>query len=107
MIREPYLASEDSALLRSALGAYSGETCLEIGAGNGGNLLSLSERFDMVVGTDVVRPDMDDWKEKGPSYVLADGGSCLKDAAFDLVAFNPPYLKTAGAGTSRWREATD
>ncbi|MDA4121333.1 MAG: methyltransferase domain-containing protein [Thaumarchaeota archaeon] len=98
MIREPYLASEDSALLRGALSAYSGESCLEIGAGNGGNLLSLSERFDMVVGTDVVRPSMPDWRERGANYVLADGGSCLKDAAFDLVAFNPPYLKTEGAG---------
>jgi len=91
-MREPhYLASEDSALLRKALGEHSGQACLEIGAGNGGNLVDLAGRFELVVGTDLVRPGMDDWRDGG-NYVLADGASCLRGSAFDLVAFNPPYL---------------
>lgn len=92
MSGSPYLASEDSALLRKALRECSGRNCLEIGAGNGGNLVELTERFDLVVGTDVVRPAMSDWKEEGANYVLADGASCLRPFAFDLVAFNPPYI---------------
>ena len=87
-----YLASEDSALLRTALGAYAGEASLEIGAGNGGNLAELSKRFGLVVGTDLVRPSMQDWREHGADYVLADAGSCFRPGTFDLVAFNPPYL---------------
>ncbi|MDA4124305.1 MAG: methyltransferase domain-containing protein [Thaumarchaeota archaeon] len=91
-MRKAYLASDDSALLRRALGSYSGRACLEIGAGNGGNLIDLKKRFSRALGTDVVRPGLDDWKGAGVDYVLADGASCLKDECFDLVAFNPPYL---------------
>ena len=90
---EPYLASEDSALLRRALKGRSGERCLEIGAGNGGNVVALAERFGMVVGTDLVSPSMRDWREAGVDLILTDGASCLRSGVFDLVAFNPPYLR--------------
>jgi release factor glutamine methyltransferase len=96
MSGEPYLASEDSALLRNALGSYSGSTCLELGAGNGGAMLDLARRFDLVVGTDLKRPGMEDWKEGSGQYLLADCASCLRDSSFDLVAFNPPYLREDG-----------
>lgn len=92
----PYLASDDSAFLRDVLQAYRGESCLEVGAGNAGNLIDLAGRFRTVVGTDLVRPAMKDWKEKGVDYVLADGSSCLRTSTFDLVAFNPPYLREIG-----------
>lgn len=93
----PYLASEDSALLRKTLRDYSGRSCLEIGAGNGGNLVDLSDRFARVVGTDLVRPAMSDWKA-GADFVLADGASCFTGSSFDLVAFNPPYTPGDGTG---------
>ena len=100
MSGEPYLASEDSALLRNALGSYSGGICLEIGSGNGGALLNLAGRFDLAVGTDLKRPGMDDWKGSGGQYLLADCASCLRDSSFDLVAFNPPYLPEDGGHDS-------
>ena len=87
-----YLSAEDSALLRRALERYSGVTCLEIGAGNGGNLAELANRFELVVGTDLDRPSMSDWAAHGGSYILADAATCFRPSAFDLVAFNPPYL---------------
>ena len=93
MSGDPYLASEDSALLRKALGGRSGDRCLEIGAGNGGNLVYLSKRFRLAVGTDLVRPSMTDWRGAGADFVLADGASCLRSSAFDLVVFNPPYVR--------------
>jgi release factor glutamine methyltransferase len=93
MRSETYTFSEDSRLLRDALKEYSGGTFLEIGAGNGGTLISLQDRFDIVVGTDLVRPAMDDWKKKGANFIVADRASCLMESSFDLVAFNPPYLK--------------
>lgn len=87
-----YLASEDSALLREVLKTRSGESALEIGAGNGGNLIVLSDGYRNAVGTDIVRPRMTDWRASGADFLLADGASCLRPASFDLVAFNPPYL---------------
>ncbi len=91
-----YISSDDSALLRKALRGRSGERALEIGAGNGGGLCELSRGFGLVVGTDLIRPSMSDWKGAGACYVLAEGASCLRDSAFDLVAFNPPYLASGG-----------
>lgn len=88
----PYLASEDSALLRRALEKYIGDSVLEIGAGNGGSLVELSRRFGLVVGTDMVMPGMTDWKAAGSNFVLADSASCVRSSSFDLVAFNPPYI---------------
>ena len=87
-----YVSSEDSALLRMALGERSGERFLEIGAGNGGTLVRLAGSFELAVGTDIVRPTMTDWKGAGADFVLADGAGCFRDASFDLVAFNPPYI---------------
>jgi release factor glutamine methyltransferase len=92
MTGKAYISSEDSALLRQALGGFSGDSCLEIGAGNGGTMVELAGRFGLVAGTDILRPQMSDWRERGGSYVLADGASCFRPSAFDLVTFNPPYI---------------
>jgi len=92
MSGEAYISSEDSSLLRGALRGVSGGSCLEIGAGNCGNLLELRGRFEMVVGTDLLRPTTSDWRGKGIEFVLADAASCLRPDVFDLVTFNPPYL---------------
>jgi methylase of polypeptide subunit release factors len=106
MSRTPYLAAQDSALLRKVLVRYSGEKCLEIGSGNAGNLVELSRRFGLVVGTDLVRPTMEDWKDGHADYLLTDGAACLRPSIFDFVAFNPPYIvadigdRTIEGGTS-------
>jgi methylase of polypeptide subunit release factors len=98
MSGSPYIASEDSALLRRVLSEYSGGSCLEIGAGNAGALVELAARFETVVGTDLVRPAMMDWSEAGAEFILTHGASCLRSSTFDLVAFNPPYI-TAAVGS--------
>ena len=92
MSEEPYISSEDSTLLRDVLSRYSGGVCLEIGAGNGGGLILLAKKFRTVVGTDIVWPRMQDWRGKG-EFVIADAASPFVDSTFDLVAFNPPYLR--------------
>lgn len=96
MKRAPYIASEDSALLRKAIEARSGRACLEIGAGNGGTLVKLSKNFELSVGSDIVRPDMEDWSGAGADYVLSDLATCFRDGTFDTVLFNPPYLPSEG-----------
>lgn len=93
MSREAYLSSDDSALLRNALRSHSGESCLEIGAGNCGGLIELSERFQLAVGTDIRRPS--DSMRGSAEFFLADAASCFRGGCFDLVAFNPPYLPSS------------
>jgi len=92
MSGEPYTYSDDSALLKSAFQGLSGDSCLEIGAGNCGNLIELKRGFELVVGTDLIRPATSDWRRKGIEFVLGDAASCRRAEAFDLVTFNPPYL---------------
>ena len=88
----PYLASEDSALLRSVAARYSGASFLEIGAGNAGTLEAAAERFRIAAGTDLVAPGTAGWRRAGASFVLSDLARCFTDGSFDLVAFNPPYV---------------
>ncbi|MGD0145560.1 MAG: hypothetical protein ABSB53_01750 [Nitrososphaerales archaeon] len=97
-MNRPYLASEDSALLRGVLKTYSGGSALEIGSGNCGNLVVLAKCFETAVGTDITMPWMTDWRTSGADFLMADGASCLRSGIFDLVAFNPPYLPAEVAG---------
>ena len=45
------------------------------------------------MGTDVVRSAVSDWRGKGIEFLLTDAASCFRPETFDLVAFNPPYLR--------------
>lgn len=96
MNQQTYLASDDSALLRRTLEAYSGTSCLEVGAGNLGNLVGLADRFELVVGTDIVKPAVSYRDGRAWNLVLADTARCFRDGCFDLVAFNPPYVPSEG-----------
>ncbi len=88
-----YISSEDSAFLREVLRSYSGRAALEIGAGNCGSLVALAKLFPVAVGTDLLAPGMDDWRASGADFVVADAATCIRPGSFDLVAFNPPYLR--------------
>jgi release factor glutamine methyltransferase len=92
----PYAAAEDTALLGKAIRGRCKGACLEIGAGNGGNLVDISGNSELAVGTDIVRPGISDWTLAGANYVLADRASCFREGAFDTVVFNPPYLRSEG-----------
>ena len=87
-----YLPAEDTAALVKVLSTYRGETCLEIGFGSGAVLRSLSPRFERVVGTDILSVAEAKAAKGDAEVVLADRAACFREGAFDLVAFNPPYL---------------
>jgi len=91
--RPRYLPAEDTYLLRDALEPFRGHSCLEIGFGSGAVVASVSERFGIAVGTDVV-PLEEARLAAGPrvELLLADRATCFRDGVFDLVFFNPPYL---------------
>ena len=93
---EVYLPSVDTATLARALRSYRGKTCLEIGFGSGAVLQSLAPRFEMAVGTDVLSLAQAVASKGDAEVVLADRATCFREAVFDLVAFNPPYLPSEG-----------
>jgi release factor glutamine methyltransferase len=88
-----YLPAEDTKLLRDALRSSSGEACLEIGFGSGALISSVSDRFGIAVGTDVIGLEQARLA-RGPLFdlVLADRATCFREGSFDLVFFNPPYV---------------
>jgi release factor glutamine methyltransferase len=88
-----YLPAEDTFLLRDALGPFGGGACLEIGFGSGEVLSSVSGRFELAAGTDVLGLEEAKLALRAPlQLVLADRAGCFRDGSFDLVFFNPPYL---------------
>jgi release factor glutamine methyltransferase len=56
----------------------------------------LARGFETVVGTDVVSVAQAVESKDGSEAILADRATCFRDGIFDLVAFNPPYLPSAG-----------
>jgi len=94
--RGRYLPSEDTYLLRDSLEPFSGDSCLEMGFGSGAVLASVSKRFRLAVGTDVMGLEGASLAlGSGGELVLADRAKCFRDGVFDLVFFNPPYLPSA------------
>jgi len=91
--RPRYLPAEDTHLLREALAACGGDSCLEIGFGSAALVAGVAGRFRLAVGTDIL--DLGDAKQSRTAsvdLVLADTAKCFRDGVFDLVFFNPPYL---------------
>ncbi|HKW04453.1 MAG TPA: hypothetical protein VJN71_04055 [Nitrososphaerales archaeon] len=97
MFEEPYISREDSMLLRRALEGMSGESILEIGIGSGSNLISVSSRFSVTVGTDLQKTfGFQALDYPNIEVVRTDRAKCFKDQSFDVVAMNPPYLPSNG-----------
>ncbi len=81
-VRPRYLPSDDTRLLKQALASRRGGSCLEIGFGSGAVLASVSVRFRIAVGTDVMGL-ADARLARSPSVdlVLADRARCFRDGA--------------------------
>src|SRR5271165_6374910 len=92
MSNRPYVYAEDSKLLGEVISdLYESDSFLELGAGNGGNLLKAKEKFRLVVGTEINKEVRKDFPSS-VELIIADTASCFRAASFDVVAFNPPYV---------------
>ena len=96
MNNRPYIYSEDSRLLGRVISSLEDSVSfLEIGVGNGKNLVSVKDKFRVVVGTDLNLEVRGDFRS-AVELVVADKASCFRSSSFDLVAFNPPYVPSEG-----------
>jgi release factor glutamine methyltransferase len=82
-------------LEKALLAVDPGQSYLEIGVGNGGNLQAAQKKFDTVAGTDIASVAYAKKSNPTSELVVADRASCFRPSTFDVVAFNPPYLPTA------------
>jgi release factor glutamine methyltransferase len=100
-----YQPAEDSELLAEAVcGRLSAErgdtddrirTVLEVGTGSGYVAGRIAEETDArVIASDLNPHAVRKARESGLEAVRADLVSPFTDGAFDIVAFNPPYLPT-------------
>jgi release factor glutamine methyltransferase len=100
-----YQPAEDSELLAEAVcGRLSAErgdtddrirTVLEVGTGSGYVAGRIAEETDArVIASDLNPHAVRKARESGLEAVRADLVSPFTDGAFDVVAFNPPYLPT-------------
>ena len=105
---EVYQPAEDSALLAGVAVEHVGsdDRVLEVGTGSGW----IAERVREETGAFVVASDLNPHAclqaaERGLPAVQADLVSSFRDAAFDVVVFNPPYLpEDAAAARDDWME---
>lgn len=105
---EVYEAAEDSHLLARAavVRAESGDLVLDVGTGSGYVAVTVAETTGArVLGSDLNPHACRRAREAGVEAVRADLVAPFRDATFDLVTFNPPYLPTPEAeGRDDWME---
>ncbi len=94
-----YQPAEDSQLLADVvcerLAADPDDVILEVGTGSGYIAGRISETTDArVIASDVNPHAVRQARGEGVETVRADLVSPFADGAFDVVAFNPPYLPT-------------
>jgi len=93
---DPYIYAEDSAFLGEFLSAFEKSgNYLEIGVGNGGNILVALGKFGSVVGTDLLNLiSLRRAVPRSAELIQADRANCFRPNVFDVIAFNPPYVPT-------------
>lgn len=97
METEVYQPAEDSALLASAAveATETGDRVLEVGTGSGWVAAQIADLRDAhVVASDVNPHACRQARDRGLEVVRGDLVSPFAADAFDLIAFNPPYLPT-------------
>jgi len=95
-IEQVYQPAEDSKLLADAVVEHvdPDDRALDVGTGSGYVAARMREAGADVVGTDLNPHACRQAAEAGIPAVRTDLAAAFRDDAFDVVAFNPPYLPT-------------
>lgn len=93
-VERVYGPAEDSELLADAVveRVSAGDRLLDVGTGSGYVATRAREAGARVVGSDLNPHACRRAREAGVPVVRGDLTTPFRDGAFDLVAFNPPYL---------------
>jgi release factor glutamine methyltransferase len=95
MNTDVYQPAEDSGLLADAAVEFARGRTLEVGTGSGWVAAKVDAETDAeVVASDVNPHACRSARERGVEAVRADLLSGFRDASFETVLFNPPYLPT-------------
>lgn len=91
-----YQPAEDSHLLATAAreDVRADERALDVGTGSGYVASALADAGAAGVASDLNPTACEHARDEGVPVVRGDLLSPFRDAAFDLVTFNPPYLPT-------------
>lgn len=91
-----YQPAEDSHLLATAAReeVRAGDRALDVGTGSGYVASALDEGGGDVVASDINPVACEQARDEGLNAVRGDLLDPFRDASFDLVTFNPPYLPT-------------
>lgn len=90
---DEYTPSEDTFFIASNIENECGFSALDVGSGSGYLTKILSEKFTLVVGTDINFAVLKSQTYKTPNIVCCNGSDAL-NMEFDLVVCNLPYLAT-------------
>jgi release factor glutamine methyltransferase len=88
---EQYSPAEDTFFLTDCIQNECGQAALDIGTGSGYLARVLSEKFSLVVATDVDFFSLASQKKKIPNSVCCNGADAI-GVKFDLIVCNMPYL---------------
>jgi len=93
-IERVYQPAEDSKLLADAVAdrIETGQRALDVGTGSGYVAARMAEAGADAVGADLNPHACRQAREAGLPAVRADLTAPFRNGAFDVVAFNPPYL---------------
>ena len=95
-VEQVYQPAEDSRLLADSVVEHvdPGDRVLDVGVGSGYIAARAREAGATVVGSDLNPHACRQAREAGIPVVRGDLTTAFRADAFDLVAFNPPYLPT-------------
>jgi len=106
-VESVYQPAEDSDLLARTADerVAEGDRVLDVGTGSGYVAAAMAEAGAEAVGVDLSPLACREAADNGVPVVRGDLVAPFRNAAFDLVAFNPPYLPTpAEAEWDDWME---
>jgi release factor glutamine methyltransferase len=90
---DEYQPAEDTFFMAEYVEKEKGVSALDVGSGSGYLTKLLSEKFSLVLGTDINFPVLKNQTYKTNNLICCNGADAI-NSKFDLIICNLPYLAT-------------